>query len=118
MPNILSCPKPDPKSGSLLSQCSCLQRAFKHLAVVEEESRLLPRLARLANNAYSGKQYAGKESDGRITRHMIDQVRHFCCFFGRAYEISYHYLFMFSYVRPHFRLVCVKFTHGCEQTIT
>lgn len=53
---------------------AAMARAFKHLAVVEEESRLLPRLARLANNAYSGKQYAGKESDGRITRHMIDQL--------------------------------------------
>ncbi|KAK6727875.1 hypothetical protein RB195_005507 [Necator americanus] len=53
---------------------TAMARAFKHLAVVEEESRLLPRLARLANNAYSGKQYAGKESDGKVTRQMIDQL--------------------------------------------
>ncbi|KAK6026697.1 Eukaryotic-type DNA primase, large subunit, partial [Ostertagia ostertagi] len=53
---------------------AAMARAFKHLAVVEEEWRLLPRLARLANNAYSGKQYAGKENDGKITRHMIDQL--------------------------------------------
>ncbi|KIH58777.1 Eukaryotic-type DNA primase, large subunit [Ancylostoma duodenale] len=53
---------------------AAMARAFKHLAVVEEEGRLLPRLARLANNAYSGKQYAGKESDGKVTRHMIDQL--------------------------------------------
>ncbi|VDM63378.1 unnamed protein product [Angiostrongylus costaricensis] len=50
------------------------RRAFKHLAVVEEENRLLPRLARLANNAYSGKQYVGKEAEGKITRHMVDQL--------------------------------------------
>uniref|UniRef100_A0A7I4XYD3 DNA primase large subunit n=1 Tax=Haemonchus contortus TaxID=6289 RepID=A0A7I4XYD3_HAECO len=53
---------------------AAMARAFKHLAVVEEEGRLLPRLARLANNAYSGKQYAGKENDGKITRQMIDQL--------------------------------------------
>uniref|UniRef100_A0A0K0CVG3 DNA primase large subunit n=1 Tax=Angiostrongylus cantonensis TaxID=6313 RepID=A0A0K0CVG3_ANGCA len=51
-----------------------MARAFKHLAVVEEENRLLPRLARLANNAYSGKQYVGKEAEGKITRHMVDQL--------------------------------------------
>ncbi|WKX90089.1 hypothetical protein Q1695_009154 [Nippostrongylus brasiliensis] len=51
---------------------AAMARAFKHLAVVEEESRLLPRLARLANNAYSGKQYAGMEHDGKVTRQMID----------------------------------------------
>ncbi|KAK6017695.1 Eukaryotic-type DNA primase, large subunit [Ostertagia ostertagi] len=38
---------------------AAMARAFKHLAVVEEEWRLLPRLARLANNAYSGKQQYG-----------------------------------------------------------
>ncbi|VDL80126.1 unnamed protein product [Nippostrongylus brasiliensis] len=54
---------------------AAMARAFKHLAVVEEESRLLPRLARLANNAYSGKQYAGMEHDGKVTRQMIDGVR-------------------------------------------
>ncbi|KAK6060078.1 Eukaryotic-type DNA primase, large subunit [Cooperia oncophora] len=53
---------------------AAMARAFKHLAIVEEESRLLPRLARLSNHAYSGKQYAGKENDGKITRQMIDQL--------------------------------------------
>ncbi|VDM66688.1 unnamed protein product [Strongylus vulgaris] len=53
---------------------AAMARAFKHLAIIEEEPRLLPRLARLTNNAYSGKQYLGKESEGKITRQMIDQV--------------------------------------------
>ncbi|KHJ79721.1 Eukaryotic-type DNA primase, large subunit, partial [Oesophagostomum dentatum] len=53
---------------------AAMARAYKHLAIVEEEPRLLPRLARLTNNAYSGKQYLGKESEGKITRQMIDQL--------------------------------------------
>ncbi|PIO61132.1 Eukaryotic-type DNA primase, large subunit, partial [Teladorsagia circumcincta] len=53
---------------------AAMARAFKHLAVVGEEERILPRLERLVNNAYSGKQYAGKENDGKITRQMIDQL--------------------------------------------
>ncbi|KAJ1345974.1 hypothetical protein KIN20_000622 [Parelaphostrongylus tenuis] len=51
-----------------------MARAFKHLAIIQEEDRLLPRLARLANNAYRGKEYVGKEAEGKITRHMIDQL--------------------------------------------
>ncbi|KJH47173.1 Eukaryotic-type DNA primase, large subunit [Dictyocaulus viviparus] len=50
-----------------------MARSFKHLAVIEKE-RLLPRLARLTNNAYSGKQYVGREAVGKITRQMIDEL--------------------------------------------
>uniref|UniRef100_A0A8R1E0G4 DNA primase large subunit C-terminal domain-containing protein n=1 Tax=Caenorhabditis japonica TaxID=281687 RepID=A0A8R1E0G4_CAEJA len=53
-----------------------IQRAYKHLAILEEEGRLLPRLSLLANNAYSGKEYNGETTDGQIiiTRHMIDKL--------------------------------------------
>ncbi|PIC54883.1 hypothetical protein B9Z55_003953 [Caenorhabditis nigoni] len=55
---------------------AAMARAFKHLALLEEEGRLLPRLARLSNNAYSGKDYSGEQPDGAIiiTRHMIDKL--------------------------------------------
>ncbi|KAF1769729.1 hypothetical protein GCK72_001546 [Caenorhabditis remanei] len=55
---------------------AAMARAFKHLAILEEEGRLLPRLARLSNNAYSGKDYNGEQADGSIiiTRHMIDKL--------------------------------------------
>lgn len=55
---------------------AAMARAFKHLAILEEEGRLLPRLSRLSNNAYSGKDYNGEQPDGAIiiTRHMIDKL--------------------------------------------
>lgn len=55
---------------------AAMARAFKHLAVLEEEGRILPRLALLSNNAYSGKEYNGEQPDGSIviTRHMIDKL--------------------------------------------
>lgn len=58
------------------SMMAAMARAFKHLAILEEEGRLLPRLALLSNNAYSGKDYNGEQPDGSIiiTRHMIDKL--------------------------------------------
>ncbi|CAI4230276.1 unnamed protein product [Auanema sp. JU1783] len=48
--------------------------AAKHLALIEEEGRILPRLSRLANNAYDGKQYDAKEASEKISRHDIDAL--------------------------------------------
>lgn len=55
---------------------AAMARSFKHLAILEEEGRLLPRLSLLSNNAYSGKDYNGEQPDGSIivTRHMIDKL--------------------------------------------
>ncbi|CAI2295622.1 unnamed protein product [Caenorhabditis sp. 36 PRJEB53466] len=55
---------------------AAMARSFKHLAYLEEEGRLLPRLALLANNAYNGKEYTGQQTDGApvVTRHVIDKL--------------------------------------------
>uniref|UniRef100_A0A1I7V1F8 DNA primase large subunit n=1 Tax=Caenorhabditis tropicalis TaxID=1561998 RepID=A0A1I7V1F8_9PELO len=59
-----------------IGMMAAMARAFKHLAILEEEGRLLPRLALLSNNAYNGKEYNGEQTDGSIiiTRHMIDKL--------------------------------------------
>ncbi|CAB3410856.1 unnamed protein product [Caenorhabditis bovis] len=51
-----------------------MARSLKHLAILEEEGRLLPRLARLANNVYDEREYNNEEGAEKITRHMIDKL--------------------------------------------
>ncbi|CAI5439836.1 unnamed protein product [Caenorhabditis angaria] len=55
---------------------AAMARSYKHLAILEEEGRLLPRLSRLANNVYDGKAYNGGDvgQNDQITRFMIDKL--------------------------------------------
>lgn len=48
--------------------------------MLEEENRILPRLSRLANNAYMGKIYEGNDKGEKISRYQLDQVSYLPCF--------------------------------------